>query len=189
MAKSKYLYQIRLRSNEELDKLIKEYQNENEKNADACKAYGLGVPETVGKYPTRLVVDRYDLETKQMEEKQMDEVATETKYRLLFRFGNNSTIVEFADGGTPEEREEFKKEMNLNLTADEFVKIFRTADAEKIPKSAVDDCLTGLWRFNEANTIAKYNALKQGRTTATVEDCANVASELIELRKALDIKR
>ena len=97
--------------------------------------------------------------------------------------------MQFEDDGTEQERKELRKEMNLNLTPEEVVKILRTAVAGKIAKSCVDDCLTGLWRFDEANTIAEYNALKQGRATATVEECAKVAAELIELRKAIDIER
>lgn len=190
---AKYLYQIRLRSDEEFNKLLKEYQDANEKNAEACKIYGLGTPNIIGKYPTKLVIARYDLATKQMEEKSMAEISTKTKYDLLMgrsQYRPDANHVQFEATGTLEEREEFRKEMNLNLTPEEVVKILNQAESEKIPKSVVDDALTGFYCYDEANTIAKYNALKQGRTSATVDECAKAAAELIVLREnAFNSKR
>ena len=183
---AKYVYQIRLRTDREIDEI-------NTERLHTLERYrGLGERPDIGEWPRRLVIERYDSDTQQREEIGMNEISTQEKYELFF--GRYIGIVDvdfvyFKEHGTSEEISQFKFEMNENLTPEEVVKILRAADAKKMDMLCVSSRLNGIWRFDEAYTIAKYNALKQGRVITTVEECAKAAEELIELRNAININR
>ncbi len=145
---------VRLRSNEELDKLREQH-------------------------PTKLVAEIQSRVSGTIREMKLSELNPFEKYELLFG------VYEASEGiGGPEVREELIKELNQVLKSDELVKILRIADEDGwATKANVDASLAGLHKYDEANAVAKYKALRQGRTDATVEECASVVSEFAALRE------
>lgn len=171
----KYDYELKLRSESEMEQLIKEYKKACEQNRDMCAMYYLGKPDNSHiKYPDKLYVVRTEKATGEKTSADISDCTYRTIYPLLTTYSIGK-----------EEREELNKYLDLYTTYEELELYLREAQKENIPASTIADIFTSLTKYRTVKEIADFNAIETRGEKANVDDYIKTANKCCKHEKIM----
>lgn len=171
----KYDYELKLRSESEMEQLIKTYEEKLEQNRDMCHVYGLGEPDNNHiNYPDKLYVVRTEKATGEKISADISDCTYRTIYPLLTTYSIGK-----------EERAELNKYLDLYTTFEELELYLREAQKENIPASTIADIFTPLTKYKTVKDIADFNAIETRGEKANVDDYIRIANKCCEHEKIM----
>ena len=171
----KYDYELKLRSESEMNKLIEEYHEKILEIAETCRNHGLGTPDTSSiKYPEKLYVVRTEKATGEKSTADISDCTYRTIYPLLTSF--NIGI---------DERKELYEYLNLYTTYEEMSLYLKEAQKENMKIGTIADIFTPLTKYSTVKSIADFNAMENRGEKANLDDYIRVADKCSEHAKLM----
>lgn len=170
-----YTYQLKVRSEKEMELLERRYREQLEEIRDNCKRYGVGEPNLSGvKYPDKLYVERTEIATGTKSSANISDCTCRTIYPLLTSFRPEKSDID-----------ELHKYLNTNMTYEELNLLLKAAQDDGIQLGTVADIFTPLTKYVEVKSIANYNAMKSRAEHCNLDDMVRVCDEMVELQKMM----
>ena len=172
-------YEVKKRTPDEMKKLMLEYEKavaERKQLAASGGAHSYDAYLGDLKRPCEYYVKRLDTATGNISVKDADELDANQAFNVLFgetdgRIDRRTTIDKDARKGLYEE-------LNKNLSYSDIQEIMYKVEDTKLPKSVIDDILSPINKYKEADTIAKFNNSEYScRTIAMVSGNLSLQKE------------
>lgn len=175
----KYTYQLKVRSEKEMNALEQKYRESLEKARNYCKTYDLGEPNYSDiKYPDKLYVERTEIATGAKKSTDISNCTYHTFYPLLTSSRPEKSTLD-----------ELHEYLNTNMTYEELNLLLKAAQNDDIHPSTIADIFTPLDKYVEIKAIANFNAMKSRGERCNTNDLIRTCSDMVELQKIMSHKR
>lgn len=173
-----YTYQLKVRSEKEMELLERQYREQLEETRNYCQLYGVGEPNLSGvKYPDKLYVELTEIATGAKSSADISDCTCRTIYPLLTSFR--------PEGSALDELHEY---LNTNMTYEELNLLLKAAQDDGIQPGTIADIFTPLDKYVEIKAIANFNAMRSRGERANTDDLIRTCGEMVELKKMMSLK-
>lgn len=175
-----FTYQLKIRSEEELKILRRQYRELAEEIRKGRGPAGIGLDDI--KCPDELYVERREIATGAKQSADISDCTYLTIYPLLADFRAVSEQEKFARG-------KLYDYLNADMSYEELNLLLKAAQNDGMPTSTISDILTPLNKYVEIKAIADFNAMKSRGERCNTNDLVRISSERAELQKMMQLRQ